>query len=254
MKFVPVLGTPVRFCVWETRVQDFGAFANATGHDATRGMFSLHRDGKTIGVDNWKSPGFTQGPTHPVVGVSWEDAKAFCEWLTRTERKQGRLTDQQSYRLPSDAEWSTAVGGGKYPWGKSWSPPSGAGNYFGEEAKTDDTPSGVTVLSGYNDGFARTSPVGDFKANSLGLYDLGGNTAEWCEDWYRKEMNTEELRSKYPRLEQDGGGHKYRVLRGASWFYNDPDSLLSSSRDFNMPVFRSFNFGFRCVLVGQSAP
>ena len=254
MKFVPVPGTAVRFCVWETRVLDFEAFVKATGHDATSGMLSVHRDGLKSGVDNWKSPGFAQGPTHPVVGVSWKDAKAFCEWLTRTERQQGRLTDQQSYRLPSDAEWSTAIGSGKYSWGDAWPPPNGAGNYAGEEAKTEDTPGGFTGISGYNDGHPRTSPAGSFKANPFGLYDLGGNAAEWCEDWYRKEMNSEELRGKYRELEEDGGGYKYRVLRGASWLVRSQGSLLSSLRRCNAPDFRLSFVGFRCVLAGLPSP
>lgn len=254
MKFVPVPGTPVRFCVWETRVRDFEAFVNATGYDATRGMCSLHRDGLKFGVDNWKSPGFTQEATHPVVGVSWEDAKAFCEWLTRIERQQGRLTDQQSYRLPRDAEWSAAVGSGKYPWGEQWPPTAGAGNYAGEEVKTEDTPSGFIVIRGYNDGHPRTSPVGSFKANPFGLYDLGGNAGEWCEDWYRKEMNTEDLRKRLPDLENDGDGHKFRVLRGASWILFGQRGLLSSRRGLSTPDYRYCGVGFRCVLVGQSSP
>ena len=58
----------------------------------------------------WKEPGFKQGPTNPVVGVSWDDVKAFCEWLTKRERGSGALPKSMNYRLPTDIEWSVAVG------------------------------------------------------------------------------------------------------------------------------------------------
>ena len=127
MKFVPVAGTDVLFSVWDVRVQDYQAFASAKGLD-------------------WEKPSFEQGPTEPAVNVSWEDAKAFCAWLTEKERGEGRLTAGQSYRLPMDWEWSVAVGLNEpragtpkekdgqikdvYPWGAQWPPPRGAGNCY----------------------------------------------------------------------------------------------------------------------------
>ena len=75
MKFVPVPGTPVLFGVWHVRVQDFTVFAQATGHDPGTNMYSLKADGWKPRGATWKSPGFAQGPTHPVSGVSWEDAQ-----------------------------------------------------------------------------------------------------------------------------------------------------------------------------------
>ena len=75
MKFVPVSGTDVQFSIWETRVKDYAAYAAANA-----------------GVDaNWKSPGFKQEDTHPVVNVNWEDANAFCEWLTKKELAEGKI-------------------------------------------------------------------------------------------------------------------------------------------------------------------
>ena len=232
MRFKPVAGTKVLFCIWETRVQDYAAYAAANS-----------------GVDGrWKDPVWagkpvTPGPTHPVVEVSWDDAKAFCQWLTEKERKDSKLSAGEEYRLPTDAEWSWAVGIGDregsgtpkekdgklkdvYPWGTQWPPPNKAGNYrdLGEHK-----------IAGFHDGYEHTSPVGSFSANGQGLYDLGGNVWEWCEDWY-------------------SSGQIARVLRGASWINNSPDYLLSAYRYSYTPDYRLNNLGFRCVLAGGSSP
>jgi formylglycine-generating enzyme required for sulfatase activity len=156
--------------------------------------------------------------------------------LTKKELAEGKIKEGQKYRLPTDAEWSVAVGLGKetgnspkeksegikdvYPWGKEWPPPNGAGNYHGSQKL---------------DKFDFTSPVGSFAANKLGLHDMGGNVWEWCEDWY------------------DPAAKARRVLRGACWGSITPSLLLSSLRDRESPDFRGFYFfGFRCVLVGGS--
>ena len=244
MKFVPVSGTDVQFSIWETRVKDYAAYAAANA-----------------GVDgSWKDfgiAGFKQEDTHPVVNVSWEDANAFCAWLTKKELAAGKITANQRYRLPTDVEWSVAVGLGRetgstpeakdmgvkdvYPWGKEWPPPKGAGNYADTASKLEFGPkykaktgNDLTVIEGYTDGFAYTSPVGSFAANKDGLHDMGGNVWEWCEDWY------------------DPAAKTYRVLRGASWDYFHPGYLLSSGRNYIAPGFRDNDLGFRCVLVGGS--
>jgi formylglycine-generating enzyme required for sulfatase activity len=200
MRFVPVPGTRVLFSVWETRVQDYEAYVRATKHYW------------------WYKPEFDQDPTHPVVNLDWFAAKLFCKWLSE---KEGRV-----YRLPTDREWSVAVGLAEledasaspeslrskvadvYPWGSN--PPSPQdGNYDGSD-----------------DGYKNTAPVGSYSANSLGIYDLGGNAEEWCLDpiGYRKQ---------------------YNVLRGASW---DGGSALSSYRSGEYPYNRQVSVGFRCVL------
>ena len=92
MKFVPV--GDVLFCIWPARIQDFQAFVDATGFKGNA----------------WSQPGFKQGPDHPVVNVTWQDAMAFCKWLTEKEQKAGLLAPNQIYRLPTDLEWSMAVG------------------------------------------------------------------------------------------------------------------------------------------------
>ena len=222
-RFVPV--GDVAFCIWQTRVQDFAAFAQATDLKST----------------SWSSPGFKQGPNHPVVNVTWLEAIAFCKWLTDKEHQEGVLPPNQFYRLPTDLEWSKAVGLPKepqitpeqrdmvirdvYPWGTAWPPPPGAGNYTGEETGSD------VAIKGYKDGFAWTSPVGSFPPNKYGLYDMGGNVWQWCMDSWN---------------EQSTG----KVLRGASWYNGARKmSLLSSCRVHAAPDSSTDNFGFRIVKV-----
>jgi hypothetical protein len=248
MEFVPAPDPNVRLCVWETRVKDFEAFVNDTGRDTGASMYTLNSEGWGIRDGrSWRNPGFKQTPDHPVVGASWSDAVAFCEWLTKKERKEGRLRAGQSYRPPTDAEWSVAVGlseapGGlpkdkdgqisdQYPWGRTWPPPKGAGNYAGVESRTPDTPPKWNVIEGYSDGYARTAPVGSFDPNQYGLFDLGGNAWEWCEDRYDNQ-------------------HDYRVLRGGSWGYDLSGSLLSSFRFGDSPDVHRDYYGFRVVLAG----
>ena len=246
MKFAPVPGTGVLFCIWETRVQDFETFVKDTGYDATGDMYSLGSDGWKERGNTWRSPGFSQGPTHPVCGVSWDDAKAFCRWLTEKERREDRLGSNQEYRLPTDAEWSVAVGldetagstpqskdqqiKGVYPWGTQWPPPRGAGNFAGTEARDGNWPSNWSMIEGYNDGYPRTAPVGSFTANRYGLYDLSGNVWEWCEDYY----------------DGHSGG---RVLRGGAFDDRVSAYLLSSYRVIGSRGSRRGYDGFRCVMV-----
>jgi formylglycine-generating enzyme required for sulfatase activity len=249
MKFVPVSGTEVLFSIWDTRVEDFRVFVESADYDATEGMWSLGNDGWKQRGATWKDPGFKQSSTDPVVGVSWDDAKAFCEWLTKRERASGVLPQGMQYRLPTDQEWSVAAGldseAGStpqeksariklYPWGPTWPPPAGAGNYAGVESRTGDEPPNWTVIEGYNDGYPRTSPVGSFAANKNGLYDMGGDVWQWCEDWYNSE-NTQ------------------RVLRGAGWDSHNALFLLASSRDYITPDYRGAFVGFRCVLAKETS-
>lgn len=226
MKFVPIPGIDVLFSVYDTRVQEYEAFVKASGHP-------------------WTKPLQILKPTFPAMNVSWLDAKAFCQWLTEKERGEGKITASQKYRLPMDAEWSVAVGSEKYPWGSEWPPPEGAGHY--------------SFLRGGEDGF--WMPCGSFSANKYGLYDMGGNVLQWCEDWYRAEMNERVLLDKRTGLKDDGGGQTYRVLRGAAAGEVDPESpelLLSSIHICAEPDKWSPSWGFRCVLVdgsnGNNAP
>jgi hypothetical protein len=222
MKFVPAGTDDVLFSIWDTRLKDFQAFFAATGYDATAGMTSMQKRG-----DSWKSPGFAQTEDDPVVGMSGNDGDAFCQWLTKKEQADGTLGPNQEYRLPTDAEWTTAVGSTKYPWGNDWPPPAGAGNYAGSEALDENWDKRPT-LDGYNDGYPRTSPVGSFKPNAYGLYDMGGNVWQWCED-------------------TDGS-----ALRGAAWTNSLSKDMASSFILQRSPDGRFDDRGFRVVLVVSS--
>jgi predicted Ser/Thr protein kinase len=214
MIFVPVAGTSVRFSIWDTRVQDFQAFVAATFRPS------------------WTRPSFEQGPTHPAVMLDWNEARRFCAWLTEKERLAGTLEPNQEYRLPTDLEWSAAVGlenevgdtpqkrdrkvTNVFPWaGAQWPPSWGVGNYSPQ----------MNV-----DAYDSTSPAGSFGANEFGLYDMGGNVMQWCEDFY------------------DGQGTNC-VARGAAFNTLRRDLLQSSARYAFRPVRRSPNIGFRCVLA-----
>ncbi len=226
MKFVPV--GDVQFSVYLTTRKDFEAFATATG----------------LKSEAWRNPGFKQEPDHPVVNVTWREAEAFCKWLTEKERKGGLLKGE-IYRLPTDAEWSRAVGlpaesgatpeerdmgvQDVYPWGNQWPPPAGAGNYAGEETQTE------IPIPNYNDGYANTSPVGKFRANSLGIYDMGGNVWQWVADYWN-------------------GDNRSKTLRGGSWYNGAiPLSLLSSCRISSSPDTLHDTYGFRVVKAADSA-
>jgi len=243
MKFVPAPGANVLFCIWETRVQDFEAFVKATSYNAGEGWRAPGVASRGFNID--QDAVFSQTPLHPVTSVSWNDAVAFCRWLTEKERAEGKLSAGQEFRLPTDAEWSQAVGlpaesgatpedkdrkiENVYPWGGGYPPPKGSGNYSGE----GDGWSGA--INGYADGAKFTAKVGSYTVNRLGIYDLGGNVWEWCSDWYNAEREA-------------------RAIRGASFNQGAIGRLVSSYRAPKPPGVRDFNLGFRCVVtVGASA-
>jgi uncharacterized protein (TIGR03067 family) len=201
-RFVPVPGTRVLFATWQTRLKDYRVFAKDPKYGSSPysvGSYLETDDGSlkwSSGYNlNFEHPtanpdGFAQTPDDPVVTVPWNDAIAFCRWLTLKERAEGFISLGQEYRLPTDVEWSAAAGltgesGASpkdrsdkvagYPWGPSWPPPPGAGNLFGYDA-ADFFPYWQPIA--YDDGFPRTSPVGSFSANPFGIHDLGTNVFE----------------------------------------------------------------------------
>jgi formylglycine-generating enzyme required for sulfatase activity len=194
----------------------------------------------------WKDPGFPQTDEHPVVGVNWFDADAFCRWLTAKERKAGLIKSDVEYRLPTDLEWSAAIGLGKetgktpedrlsngrevYPWGAFWPPPTEFGNYAGTESAAGKPSWWGTIPGIYQDRFSRSAPVGSFAPNRLGIYDLSGNVWEWCADPYTTSSMA-------------------KIIRGGCWGSDRPAYLLSAKRNNAFPKMRNDETGFRIVLA-----
>jgi len=250
MPFVPVPGTKVLFCRYHTRVSDWQAFVREAGDPTSGGMLSMYTIPSLPGYCipqwqlnaglSWKNPGFVQTPNDPVVGTSWEDDHLFCAWLSK---KEGR-----KYRLPTDAEWTAAVAGEKYPWGKDWPPPKGAGNYA-DDSLIHTLPGKSWQVPG-DDGYAHTSPVGRFGPNRYGIYDIGGNAWQPCEDDYRPSMNDAATLNQFPFLKAETNidGTPLHVARGCSWCDSFALALKSNSRFFLISGLRGDNTGFRVVL------
>jgi formylglycine-generating enzyme required for sulfatase activity len=255
LEFIPLPGKPgVLLCRTETRVRDFRAFASASNYRQTGGAYVYKVNKTAEGGDktsweldssaSWENPGFSQTGDHPVVCVSWDEANAFCAWLSAQVAEKGL-----AYRLPTDAEWSLAVGSvGKYPWGNDLSKVSG--NYFDQSLiKTLPKANWKEITPGYNDGAERTATVASYQENRFGFYDLGGNVFEWCQDWYRDSMNDADVVADFKKRGfDDGGGNQCRVLRGGSWLNYTEVDLRSSYRNGDTPTGRYDYLGFRVVL------
>lgn len=255
LEFVPVPGKDgVWMCRTETRVRDFRVYAEATDYVQTGGASELRVNKNAKGIytsgweldesASWEKPGYVQTEDHPVVSVSWEEARAMAAWLSKVE--PGLV-----YRLPSDAEWSAAVGSvGKYPWGNAWPPPKGVGNYAGTEWSQNLPGSGWPTAYTYDDGAEQTARVASYEENRFGFFDLGGNVWEWCEDQYKASMNDADILEAFLDLKNESyDGVPFRVVRGGAWYNNAEIFLRSSYRNRELPTSRNVNFGFRFVVV-----
>jgi predicted Ser/Thr protein kinase len=240
MVFVPVKGTSTAFSIWDTRVQDFAAFANGTGYQTEWSWSWRHAEGTNSGghwIWRWNNPELAPGPLYPVSGMSWNNAHAFCRWLTEKEHKSGLLKPELAYRLPTEQEWSVVFGSAQYPWGDQWPPPNETGNYAGVEAMDETWPFDWPTIPGYHDDYVRSSPVGIFPPNWCGLYDVSGNVWQWSEDLH-------------------GTNHSEGFLRGGSWSSGATNELQSSYRKTAGIGNAYETHGFRCVIsrISTSEP
>lgn len=178
----------------------------------------------------------------PVVNIAWQEAAAFCNWLSEQDGLQPAYKKDgdtlvpvtpmtNGYRLPTDAEWEWAAryaGAGKirrYAWGDALPVERGSGNYADKTARVILQ----EIIPDYDDGYVAAAPVGKFPPNALGLYDLGGNVAEWAHDYYA--VSVDASRMAVDPLGPDQG--KPHVVRGASWRRSNVTDLRLSARDFS---------------------
>jgi formylglycine-generating enzyme required for sulfatase activity len=191
-----------------------------------------------IGVEgaHWKRP---EGPgsnlrkreDHPVVHISWNDARAFCAWAGK--------------RLPSEAEWEYAARGGleqkTYPWGDELTPRGKGGkaqhmcNIW--QGKFPDFNSGA-------DGYLATAPVKSFAPNGFGLYNMSGNVWEWCSDWFSRDHSDGVAENPTGPAR---GTHK--IIRGGSYLCHASycNRYRVAARTANTPDSTSAHCGFRCA-------
>jgi formylglycine-generating enzyme len=237
------------FCLgkYEVTVGEFAQFVAAAHYqteperDGTGGWGYDPATGKCGGRDpkfSWRNPGFPQTDDHPVLNVTWADAVAFCQWLSR---KEGR-----TYRLPTEAEWEYACRAGTSTRYANGDDPNG----LTAVAKVLDTKAhpafghvqDITIRPDEPNAF--TTPVGRLKPNAWGLYDMHGNAWEWCSDWYAADYYAHS-----PVDDPSGPASGIRrVRRGGGW-NSFPLWARASFRNVNLPDSRCVNLGFRVVRV-----
>jgi formylglycine-generating enzyme required for sulfatase activity len=207
---------------FDVRVGEFNRFVQETGYitEAEKNGGCYVHDGISWSRDpsaGWRSPGFHQDGSHPVVCVSWNDADRYAKWRS--------VRDKRTYRLPSEAEWEYAA--------------RGRGR-IERYAGGDD----VDAVAWYSANSGnRTHPACQKKPNALGLCDMSGNVWQWTADWFGQDYYRESPRSN-PKGPSEG---TKRVFRGGSWFY-DARGVRASYREFAAPDYSSSYLGFRLVL------
>ena len=213
----------------------YRAFAEATGRSSAGGCFGW--TGSKFEIDqakDWRNPGYAQDDPHPVSCVSWDDAKAYTVWLSQ---KAGK-----GYRLLTEAEWEYAARAGTTTrrfWGDEGDQSCAYANGADQTAKAQ-VPGWNFMIANCNDRYAYTAPVGSYRANAFGLYDMLGNVWEWTEDCWNEN---------YSGAPTDGnswttGNCSRRVARGGSWL-DVPRSLRSAYRYGDATANRKLLLGFR---------
>ncbi|MBB3954249.1 formylglycine-generating enzyme family protein [Novosphingobium sediminicola] len=201
---------------------DYGAFVAATGYASSRGCRSLIRaTGKVEAIPDadFRHPGEGAGdgaPDRPVVCVSWRDARAYTSWLSQKTGKP--------YRLPSEAEWEYAARAGtseEFPWAGGAAKACVHANVLDGDGMKDGAlavfggAGGMAAAVPCRDGFAGVAPVGTYRPNAFGLYDMIGNVWEWTQDCYVAPYPADAPRDG--RAYEVSGACPRRAVRGGSW-------------------------------------
>ena len=238
---------PFYMGIHEVTRGQFRAFVKATGYktdaetDGRGGKGFITELGRLEGQNyqsnfNWQFVGYAQTDDHPVINVSWNDAMAFCNWLSR---QAGKNVD-----LPTEAEWEfccRAESKTRFFSGDQELSIEGHGNMRDRSLKKI-----FSVLNDFfdiDDNYPFTAPVGQFKANIWGLHDMHGNVSEWCKDWVNKDYY-----KVSPQKDPSGPSQgKFRAMRGGS-FITVPRSSRSAFRQGDTPSGRGYSSGFRVVV------
>jgi formylglycine-generating enzyme required for sulfatase activity/serine/threonine protein kinase len=234
----------------EVTMGQFSRFVERTGYKTSgelsarggRGWNVAKGDFEVDPKYNWRSNGFPQEANHPVSNVSWNDAAAFCNWLS--------LEEGHTYRLPTEAEWEyscRAGGTGRYSFGDDPESLARFANVADGTAR-DKYPSWRHAIEA-KDGYVFDAPVGRYLPNAFGLYDMHGNVWEWCADWYDPNYY-----SIAPTADPfNASPAALRVRRGGCWD-NDHRFFRSALRNASDPNEGGTALGFRVVLVADFRP
>lgn len=193
------------------------------------------------------------GDLNPVANVTWDDTIEYLNWLSAQEgltpayekvfeRWQPVSPTPNGYRLPTEAEWVWAIryagrpNADTFPWGSRLPPRPDSGNWAGRSANELVR----TLIPGWDDGYASTAPVGTFRPNALGIFDGGGNVAEWVQDYYSVPTPGRTDAVNDPKGPPRGSN---RVIRGSSWGHAGIRELRHGFRNFGSSSY--WDVGFR---------
>jgi formylglycine-generating enzyme required for sulfatase activity len=249
---------PFYIGVHEVTVGQFRAFVHDTKYQTgaeTDGKGSSGYNPALPGFEydkpayTWKNLGWKQGDEHPVLNVSWHDATAFFRWLSKKE--------DRTYRLPTEAEWEYACRAGsaaRFITGDSIDELKGIANVQDKSLvakkprfSNSDDASYLTKPVPWDDGHPFSAPVGSYQPNALGLYDMLGGAAEWCQDWYGKDYYRDS-RLTDPNGPETGTA---RVVRGGA-FLHQARHCRVSHRVAGAPSYHNYIIGFRVVMEADS--
>jgi formylglycine-generating enzyme required for sulfatase activity len=224
---------------FEVTRDQFAAFVDSAGYQGSSRCMTFEQNlPRERENRSFLAPGYAQDGNHPVVCVSWTDAQAYADWLSKTTGK--------TYRLPSEAEFEYAArAGGTARYGFSDAPSDLCrfANGADQSAKTAGLPPDAPYM-GCSDGYPFTAPVGSFAANAFGLHDLIGNVWEWTADCFADDYKSAESDSA-PR---DQVGCAARTVRGGDWF-STAFSLRPAIRAKANPDAHNDDIGFRVVRI-----